>query len=69
MQAFNMLKVSLAPCIEALILLDRLCYLKEQENTCFSAVVPLFDPLMSPRCYGILALKNGRANVTKNNYS
>ncbi|XP_016406645.1 putative methyltransferase-like protein 25 [Sinocyclocheilus rhinocerous] len=30
MVAFNMLKVTLAPCIEGLILLDRLCYLKEQ---------------------------------------
>ncbi|KAK6314606.1 hypothetical protein J4Q44_G00141350 [Coregonus suidteri] len=30
MEAFNMLKVTLAPCIEGLILLDRLCYLKEQ---------------------------------------
>ncbi|KAG5830871.1 hypothetical protein ANANG_G00315140 [Anguilla anguilla] len=69
MQAFNMLKVSLAPCIEALILLDRLCYLKEQENTCFSAVVPLFDPLMSPRCYGILALKNGASECSKNKHS
>ncbi|KAJ8373641.1 hypothetical protein SKAU_G00042210 [Synaphobranchus kaupii] len=48
MEAFNRLKVSLAPCIEGLILLDRLCYLKEQENTSFSAVVQLFDPLMSP---------------------
>ncbi|KAI1905445.1 hypothetical protein AGOR_G00016270 [Albula goreensis] len=57
MEAFNMLKVSLAPCIEGLILLDRLCYLKEQENTSFSALVQLFDPLMSPRCYGIVSLK------------
>ncbi|XP_047245696.1 methyltransferase-like protein 25 isoform X2 [Girardinichthys multiradiatus] len=30
MHAFNLLKVTLAPCIEGLILLDRLCYLKEQ---------------------------------------
>ncbi|KAJ8249971.1 hypothetical protein COCON_G00231870 [Conger conger] len=57
MHAFNMLKVSLAPCIEALILLDRLCYLKEQANTSFSAVVQLFDALTSPRCYGIVAVK------------
>lgn len=27
---FSQLKVALAPCIEGLILLDRLCYLKEQ---------------------------------------
>ncbi|KAM6385223.1 putative methyltransferase-like protein 25 isoform 3-T3 [Alca torda] len=31
LEAFNMLKVVLAPCVEVLILLDRLCYLKEQK--------------------------------------
>ncbi|XP_010885645.2 methyltransferase-like protein 25 isoform X2 [Esox lucius] len=57
MEAFNMLKVMLAPCIEGLILLDRLCYLKEQEDVTFSALVQLFDPLLSPRCYGIVGVK------------
>ncbi|XP_077356858.1 putative methyltransferase-like protein 25 isoform X2 [Festucalex cinctus] len=55
--AFNLLKVTLAPCIEGLILLDRLCYLKEQDEGCFSALVQLFDPLLSPRCYAVVALK------------
>ncbi|XP_030295627.1 putative methyltransferase-like protein 25 isoform X1 [Sparus aurata] len=58
MHAFNMLKVALAPCIEGLILLDRLCYLKEQEDLSFSALVQLFDPLLSPRCYAVVGLKN-----------
>ncbi|XP_053514763.1 probable methyltransferase-like protein 25 isoform X3 [Artibeus jamaicensis] len=57
LEAFNMLKVVLAPCIETLILLDRLCYLKEQENTVWSALVKLFDPVKSPRCYAVIALK------------
>uniref|UniRef100_A0A3Q0R7T3 Methyltransferase like 25 n=1 Tax=Amphilophus citrinellus TaxID=61819 RepID=A0A3Q0R7T3_AMPCI len=57
MHAFNMLKVTLAPCIEGLILLDRLCYLKEQEDVSFSALVQLFDPLLSPRCYAVIGLK------------
>ncbi|XP_042171533.1 methyltransferase-like protein 25 isoform X3 [Oncorhynchus tshawytscha] len=57
MEAFNMLKVTLAPCIEGLILLDRLCYLKEQEDVAFSTLVQLFDPLLSPRCYGVVAVK------------
>ncbi|KAK2859005.1 hypothetical protein Q5P01_003625 [Channa striata] len=57
MHAFNMLKVALAPCIEGLILLDRLCYLKEQEEVRFSALVQLFDPLLSPRCYAVIGLK------------
>ncbi|XP_042524241.1 methyltransferase-like protein 25 [Dipodomys spectabilis] len=57
LEAFNMLKVVLAPCIETLILLDRLCYLKEQEDSAWSTIVKLFDPVTSPRCYAVIALK------------
>ncbi|XP_008070827.1 methyltransferase-like protein 25 [Carlito syrichta] len=57
LEAFNMLKVVLAPCIETLILLDRLCYLKEQEDIAWSSLVKLFDPVKSPRCYAVIALK------------
>ncbi|KAL1275607.1 hypothetical protein QQF64_035230 [Cirrhinus molitorella] len=57
MVAFNMLKVILAPCIEGLILLDRLCYLKEQDNVSHSALVQLFDPVQSPRCYAVVGIK------------
>ncbi|KAG7257077.1 hypothetical protein CRUP_027727 [Coryphaenoides rupestris] len=57
MRAFNMLKVILAPCIEGVVLLDRLCYLKEQESVAFSALVQLFDPLLSPRCYAVVGVK------------
>ncbi|NXL93869.1 MET25 protein, partial [Alectura lathami] len=57
LEAFNMLKVVLAPCIEVLILLDRLCYLKEQDNVAWSGLVKLFDPVKSPRCCAVIALK------------
>ncbi|KAJ7329872.1 hypothetical protein JRQ81_016046 [Phrynocephalus forsythii] len=57
LEAFNMLKVVLGPCIEALILLDRLCYLQEQDNIAWSGLVKLFDPIKSPRCYAVVALK------------
>ncbi|XP_042324339.1 methyltransferase-like protein 25 [Sceloporus undulatus] len=57
MEAFNMLKVVLGPCIEVLILLDRLCYLQEQDNIAWSGLVKLFDPIKSPRCYAVVALK------------
>ncbi|XP_062440862.1 probable methyltransferase-like protein 25 isoform X2 [Rhea pennata] len=57
LEAFNMLKVVLAPCIEVLILLDRLCYLKEQDNIAWSGLVKLFDAVKSPRCYAVIALK------------
>ncbi|XP_070803453.1 probable methyltransferase-like protein 25 [Pituophis catenifer annectens] len=57
LEAFNMLKVVLGPCIEVLILLDRLCYLKEQDNIAWSGLIKLFDPIKSPRCYAVVALK------------
>ncbi|XP_056430402.1 probable methyltransferase-like protein 25 isoform X2 [Hyla sarda] len=57
LEAFNRLKVFLAPCIEALILLDRLSYLREQESIAWSGLVKLFDPVKSPRCYAVVALK------------
>ncbi|XP_073507718.1 probable methyltransferase-like protein 25 isoform X2 [Phyllobates terribilis] len=57
LEAFNRLKVFLAPCIEALILLDRLGYLREQENLAWSGLVKLFDPVKSPRCYAVVSLK------------
>ncbi|XP_028809574.1 methyltransferase-like protein 25 isoform X2 [Denticeps clupeoides] len=60
MVAFNLLKVTLAPCIEGFILLDRLCFLKEQDNVSYSALVQLFDPLTSPRCYAIVGVKTPR---------
>ncbi|XP_064877551.1 methyltransferase-like protein 25 isoform X2 [Oncorhynchus nerka] len=65
MEAFNMLKVTLAPCIEGLILLDRLCYLKEQEDVAFSTLVQLFDPLLSPRCYGVVGVKAPGTELSK----
>lgn len=57
LEAFNMLRVVLSPCIEALILLDRLCYLREQGNVAWSGLVKLFDPVTSPRCYAVIAVK------------
>ncbi|XP_021355366.1 methyltransferase-like protein 25 [Mizuhopecten yessoensis] len=55
--AFRQLKSVLAPTIESVVLLDRACYLLEQE--CISQVymVQMFDPVISPRCYGIVAIK------------
>ncbi|XP_044310824.1 methyltransferase-like protein 25 isoform X3 [Varanus komodoensis] len=66
MEAFNMLKVVLGPCIEVLILLDRLSYLKEQDNIAWSGLVKLFDPIKSPRCYAVVALKKQTFQVQAN---
>ncbi|XP_041442226.1 methyltransferase-like protein 25 [Xenopus laevis] len=63
LEAFNMLKVLLAPCIEALILLDRLHYLKEQNNLAWSGLVKLFDPVKSPRCYSVVSMKKPKDTI------
>ncbi|XP_062602310.1 probable methyltransferase-like protein 25 [Saccostrea cucullata] len=55
--AFFQLKTALAPCIEAVILLDRLCFLLEQESVKDAKLLQLFDPVTSPRCYGIVSVK------------
>ncbi|KAG1661809.1 Methyltransferase-like protein 25 [Nymphon striatum] len=54
---FFYLRALLAPVIESLILLDRLQYLREQINVRESHVVKLFDPVVSPRCYALIANK------------
>ncbi|XP_029650503.1 methyltransferase-like protein 25 isoform X2 [Octopus sinensis] len=55
--AFFQVKSALAPCIEALIALDRIYYLLEQESIKDVSLLQLFDPVTSPRCYGIVAVK------------
>lgn len=57
MSAFFQLKLVLAPVIEALILLDRLAFLFEQESVTEAHLVQLFDPVLSPRCYALIAWK------------
>jgi len=51
------LRVLMAPLVESCILLDRLVFLKENgiEN---SWIVPIFDPLLSPRNFAIIAMKH-----------
>ncbi|KAK4882945.1 hypothetical protein RN001_006264 [Aquatica leii] len=54
---FYMLRCMLAPVVESLILLDRLLFLHENgHQTAF--LVHLFDAIVSPRCYGIIAFKD-----------
>lgn len=56
LQIYYFLKTALAPVIEALIVLDRVLYLREQGFP-ESYVVQIFDPLISPRCYAVVSLK------------
>ncbi|XP_019866285.2 probable methyltransferase-like protein 25 [Aethina tumida] len=56
LNVFYLIRCMLAPVIENLILLDRLLYLLESGHS-KSFLVQLFDPVVSPRCYGIIAIK------------
>lgn len=57
--AFNMLREAFGPVVEAVILLDRLLFLREQQRQCDMNcyLVRLFEPQLSPRCYALVALK------------
>lgn len=65
LQMFYILRAHLAPVIEAVILLDRLLFLYECgiQNL---YLVQLFDPVISPRCYGIIAFKSLQERVESN---
>uniref|UniRef100_A0A182NA37 Methyltranfer_dom domain-containing protein n=1 Tax=Anopheles dirus TaxID=7168 RepID=A0A182NA37_9DIPT len=56
LKVFYLIRQQFAPVVETLILLDRLLYLREcgYER---SFLVKLFEPIVSPRCYALIALK------------
>lgn len=56
LKVFYLYRMTYAPILEGVILLDRLLFLKENgyEN---SYLAKLFDPVVSPRCYSVLAFK------------
>jgi len=54
--AFYQTRSLLAGVVEGLILLDRLVFLMECGVP--AAIMRLFDPVVSPRCHAIVALKN-----------
>uniref|UniRef100_A0A6P7G621 Methyltransferase-like protein 25 n=1 Tax=Diabrotica virgifera virgifera TaxID=50390 RepID=A0A6P7G621_DIAVI len=53
---FYLIRNMLSPIIESIILMDRLLYLYELgiEN---AYLVQVFDPVVSPRCYGLVGIK------------
>ncbi|XP_063385373.1 probable methyltransferase-like protein 25 [Cydia fagiglandana] len=56
MVLFYLIRLCLAQVIESLILFDRLLFLKENGfNNTF--LVKLFDPVLSPRCHSIVAIR------------
>ncbi|ROT80200.1 Methyltransferase-like 25 [Penaeus vannamei] len=57
-ERFFLLRSTLAPLIEGLILLDRLAFLSEQENIKAAYLVQLFNPVTSPRCHAVIGVRS-----------
>ncbi|KAL6547003.1 hypothetical protein OROMI_022724 [Orobanche minor] len=51
------LRAALGPVLETLLLLDRLLFLQEQGDVLFAVLLPLFDPVLSPRNMALIAEK------------
>lgn len=54
---FQMLRVHIGLVLEAAIMLDRMIFLQESNGCSKLAILRLFDPVLSPRHYGIIAIK------------
>ncbi|XP_063594637.1 probable methyltransferase-like protein 25 [Penaeus indicus] len=57
-ERFFLLRSTLAPLIEGLILLDRLAFLSEQEDIEAAYLVQLFNPVTSPRCHAVIGVRS-----------
>jgi len=55
---FHQFRALFAPLVENVILLDRLCYLREQEGLTDCSIVRLFTPALSPRAYALQASRS-----------
>jgi len=55
LRAFHVFRSLLAPLVEAIVLVDRLVYLREQPGLHSCRLVRLFDPAVSPRAYAVIA--------------
>lgn len=53
---FYLLRLCLAQVVESVILLDRLLFLYENGFE-LAYLVKLFDPVLSPRCHGLVAIR------------
>ncbi|XP_050096594.1 probable methyltransferase-like protein 25 [Anopheles aquasalis] len=56
LKVFYLIRQQFAPVVETLILLDRLLFLRESGYE-RSFLVKLFEPVVSPRCYALIAMK------------
>lgn len=53
------LRAALGPVLETIILLDRLLFLQEQGSIVEAVMLPIFDPVLSPRNVALIAKKKG----------
>ena len=51
------LRAALGPVLETIILLDRLLFLQEQGSIVEAVMLPIFDPVLSPRNVALIAKK------------
>lgn len=51
------LRAALGPVLETVLLLDRLLFLQEQGSSLNVDMLPIFDPVISPRNVAIIARK------------
>ena len=54
---FQLLRIQLAPVIESAIILDKVLFMQKSKVCTKLKVVQLFDPLLSPRNWAIIATK------------
>ncbi|XP_043476179.1 methyltransferase-like protein 25 [Leptopilina heterotoma] len=57
LEVFHMLRMYLAPVVEAAIVLDMATFLKQSNDSLKPKIIQLFDPAVSPRNYAIIATK------------
>lgn len=57
LQKFVQLQGALSPCIESLIILDRLLFIQENVGAENANILQLFDARTSPRCFAIIGHK------------
>ncbi|KAG5546818.1 hypothetical protein RHGRI_018848 [Rhododendron griersonianum] len=51
------LRAALGPVFETIVLLDRLLFLQEQDKFLEAYILPIFDPVLSPRNVALIAKK------------
>lgn len=59
-EVFYMLRVYLAPVVEAAIILDIATFLQEKSVSSKIKIIQLFDSAVSPRNYAIIAQKSSK---------